>query len=78
VPRSQPIPQFVIAGGPTTGRAPLHQRLGPSERAGFVAQNVKVMLEIEHMLAVAVAALQQFSIQVSQIFSTLRLRIQVD
>jgi hypothetical protein len=57
VPRSQPVPQFVVAGGPATGRAPLRQRPGPGERAGLMAQDVQVMLEIQHMLAAAVTAL---------------------
>ena len=57
MPRSQPVPQFVVAGGPATRRAPLRQWRGPGEGAGLVTQNVQVMLEIEHVLAAAVAAL---------------------
>jgi hypothetical protein len=56
VPHLQPVPQFVVTGGPATGFTPLRQRLGPGERARLVAQHVEVMFEIQHMLAAAVAA----------------------
>ena len=55
VPRPQPIPQLIVAGRPTTGLTPLRQWLRSGQRARFVAQHIEVMLEIEHMLATAVA-----------------------
>ena len=57
VPGLQPIPEFVVAGGPATRLAPLRQRLGPGECTGLVAQHIEVMLQIKHMLAAAVTTL---------------------
>src|ERR1700710_399291 len=56
MPRSQPVPQFVITGGPAAGLAPLRQRLRSGERTGLIAQNVQVMFKVEHMLTAAMAA----------------------
>src|ERR1700712_558039 len=56
VPRLQPVPEFIVADWPATGRAPLRQRLGSGKRARLVAQHIEIMLEIQHMLAAAVTA----------------------
>jgi hypothetical protein len=56
VPLSQLRPQLVVAGRPATDRAPLRQRLRAGKRARFLAQHVKVMPKIEHMLAAVVTA----------------------
>ena len=42
---------------PATSLAPLRQRLGPGKRAGLVAQHVEIALQVQHVLAAAMAAL---------------------
>ena len=56
VPLFQPIPQLIVTGGPATGLAPLRQWFRSGEGTRFLAQHIKVMLEIEHMLTAAMAA----------------------
>jgi hypothetical protein len=53
MPRSHPVPQFNVTGGSATGFTPLRQRLRSAEPAGFVAEHVQVMLEIQHMRMLA-------------------------
>ena len=57
MPGQQPCPELVVAGRPATGLAPLRQRLGPGKRARLVAQHVEVVLQVQHVLAAAMAAL---------------------
>ena len=57
MPGLQPIPEFVVTGRPTPSLAPLLQRLGSGQRARLVAEHIKVVLKVQHLLAAAVTAL---------------------
>ena len=57
VPRAQPVPELVIAGRPTSSLPPLRQGLRSCHRTRLVAQHIKVMLKIQHMLAAPMTTL---------------------